>query len=90
MNKRKEMREVHAIMMAVFLSVVLTSCDTFWQGVGSYGNYGGYGMMGNAMFPGYVPPPTPPSAQQILNNAAQQVERQNQQEYQAAKRYRLI
>jgi len=80
MSKRKEIRKVRAIMIAVILGVVLTSCDTFWQSVGNngnYGGYGGYGMMGNTMFPGYVPPPTPPSAQQILNNATQQVERQN-------------
>jgi hypothetical protein len=67
----------------------LTSCDTFWQGMGNAGyGYSGYGMGGYQMFPGYMPPPTPPTAQQILNSAAQQVERQNQQEDQAAKRYR--
>lgn len=34
------------ITILVVCIVVLTSCDTYWPGMGGYGGYGGYGNMG--------------------------------------------
>ena len=67
----------------------MSSCDTFWQGMAQgVGGYGGYGMGGYQVMPGGFVRNT--SMDYLLDPryAMQQVLNQEQQEYQAAKRYR--
>ena len=90
MKKNNDLYKIHSIFIAtILICASFTSCGgTFWEGMAQmYGN-GGYGMGGYQVMPGgfvrdtrydYLLDPRL-SVQQVLN--------QEQQEYQAAKRYR--
>ncbi len=90
MKKNNNLCRFSAIFMVTILtSAILTSCGgTFWDGMAQmYGN-GGYGMGGYQVMPGGFVRDTRYDYLLDPRLAVQQVLNQEQQEYQAAKRYR--